>query len=380
MRFTFGEVLQQGNFYNGNFRSTCGGFVCRADGREETVCQRFTYYGFRYVKVSGWPGDAQVFAPTACRNMDCRAFYRGYLAFLRSEQMRNRGAVPTYVPSKNDFTACAIWSDAAALLPQTLRRVTGVDEECDAHYDLMKDWADYVLVQNPGPLYTNGFQFGNWLAQDGITPQSFKGGTDDVFLASVYRMVTADITAETARRIGREADALRFADLAEEIRKAVLEEYFTPSGRLSVDTQAAYVTALRFGLWRDRDVLPEQFCRRLKYDNFRICCGFAGAPLICSVLAEQGLGELACDLLLAEGFPGWMYAVSLGATTVWERWNSILEDGSISGTGMKSLNHYAYGSVMEYVYGYLAGWTAFAKLLPARIAAAGRSAKTASWR
>ena len=417
VHFEFGEVLQQGNFYNGNYRSATGGFTYRSDGREETVCQQFTFYGFRYIRVTGWPGaldpadfsspvlhsalertgwlstghdglnrlyenvlwgqksnflsiptdcpqrderlgwtgDAQAFAPTACYNMDCRAFYRSFLRFLRSEQRRHEGAVPTYVPSMGDFTSCAIWSDAAAILPANLLRMGGSFEEVAEHYPLMKAWVDYVTTQNPDKLYTEGFQFGDWLAQDGITPQSFKGGTDDTFLASVYRMNSAQITADFALRLGLERDARHYTTLATEVRNAVLDTYFTPSGRLSVDTQAAYVTALHFGLWRDKDVLLEQFRRRLRYDAFQIRCGFAGAPLLCSVLAEHGMSDLACDLLIHRGFPGWLYAVDLGATTVWERWNSLLPDGTVSDTGMNSLNHYAYGSVMEYVYGHLTG-------------------------
>ena len=417
VRFEFGEVLQQGCFYNDNYRSAVGGFTYRSAGQEETVCQRFTFFGFRYVRVTGWPGtpdpndfespvlqtrmdrtgwlttgnpslnqlyqntlwsqrsnslsiptdcpqrderlgwtgDAQVFAPTACYNMDCRAFYRSFLRFLRLEQNRHNGAVPTYVPSMGDFTSCALWSDASALIPDTLLRFSGVTAEVAEHYPLMRDWVEFVNTQNPGPLYTEGFQFGDWLAQDGITPQSFKGGTDDTFLASVYRMVTAQITADLARRLALDADAAQYDALAERIRQTVLDTYFTPAGRLSVDTQAAYVTALRFGLWRDKEVLIAQFRRRLKYDNFQIRCGFAGAPLLCSVLAGNGMEDLACDLLLHRGFPGWMYAVDLGATTIWERWNSLLPDGTVSGTGMNSLNHYAYGSVTEYVYAHLAG-------------------------
>ena len=417
VHFEFAEVLQEGNFYNDNYRSAVGGFTYRSSGKEEIVCQKFTFFGFRYVRVTGWSGildpnlfdspvlhteldrtswlttgnqnlnklyentlwgqrsnflsiptdcpqrderlgwtgDAQIFAPTACYNMDCRAFYRSYLHFLRQEQKRHGGAIPTYVPSMGDFTSCALWSDAAALIPDTLLRFSGVTAEVAEYYPLMRDWTDYMTAHNPGLLYTEGFQFGDWLAQDGITPQSFKGGTDDIFLASVYRMVSARITANLARHLSLNEDVQKYNTLADRIKEAVLDNYFTPTGRLSVDTQAAYVTALRFGLWRDKDVLISQFRRRLKYDSFQIHCGFAGAPLLCSVLAEHGMSDLACDLLLNRNFPGWMYAVELGATTIWERWNSLLPDGTISGTGMNSLNHYAYGSVMEYVYAYLAG-------------------------
>ena len=112
---------------------------------------------------------------------------------------------------------------------------------------------------------------------------------------------------------------------------------------------------MKFGLWVDRDRLIAQFKERLKKDGFRIRCGFVGAPLLCTVLAECGLSELAYDFLLKEDFPSWLYCVNLGATTVWERWNSVGPDGTISNTGMNSLNHYSYGSVMEYVYRDLAG-------------------------
>ncbi len=416
VHFDFGEVLQQGNFYNDNYRDAVGGFTYRSDGREETVCQCFTFYGFRYVRVSGWvgevnaddfdspviqsqldrtgwlstgnknlnrlyenviwgqrsnflsvptdcpqrderlgwTGDAQVFAPTACYNMDCRAFYRSFLALLRLDQLANGGTVTPVYPRSHGFAACAIWSDAAALIPETLQRFSGCVEEIAQYYPLMKDWVDYVAAKHPNFLYDED-QLGDWLALDGVTPQSFKGGTDDVYLGSIYWMNSARITAQLARQLGLDEDAEKYAVLAENIRQAVMDTYFTPAGRLSVDTQAGYITALKFGLWRDKDVLLRQLMRRMRFDGFQIRCGFAGGPLMCTVLADHGMGDLACDLLLYRGFPGWMYCVELGATTVWERWNSILPDGSISGTGMNSLNHYAYGSVMEYVYTHLAG-------------------------
>ena len=416
VHFDFGEVLQQGNFYNENYRSALGGFTYRSGGIAERVCQSFTFYGFRYVRVTGWPGeldpadfespvlhtrldrtgwlstgnellnrlyenvlwgqrsnflsiptdcpqrderlgwtgDAQVFSATACYNMDCRAFYRSFLRLLRLDQQDNGGGIATCLPRSPGFGSCAIWGDAAAIIPETLLRFSGSLDEVASYYPMMKDWVDHVAAQSHNYLYDTE-QLGDWLALDGVTAQSFKGGTDDTYLGSVYWMNSARIVAEFARRLGCEADAKAYAALAENIRNAVLDTYFTPSGRLSVDTQAAYITALKFGLWRDKDVLLRQFMRRMRFDGFEIRCGFAGAPLMCSVLAEHGMEDLACDLLLQKGFPGWMYCVELGATTVWERWNSLLPDGTCSGTGMNSLNHYAYGSVMEYVYGHLAG-------------------------
>ena len=416
VRFDFGEILQQDNFYNDNYRSALGGFTYRSDGREETVCQQFTFYGFRYVRVTGWPGevnaadfdspvlhteldrtgwlttghkevnrlyenviwgqrsnflsvptdcpqrderlgwtgDAQVFAPTACYNMDCRAFYRSFLRLLRLDQQANHGTIATCIPRSPGFIACAIWSDACTLIPETLQRFSGSVDEIAEYYPMMRDWVDYVYRNHPNFLYEED-QLGDWLALDGVTEQSFKGGTDDVYLGSVYWMNSARIVAELAKSLGLEEDAEHYGELADNIREAVMDTYFTPVGRLSVDTQAGYITALKFGLWRDKQVLVDQFLRRMRFDGFQIRCGFAGAPLMCSVLAEHGMGDLACDLLLNRNYPGWLHCIGLGATTVWERWNSVLPDGSISGTGMNSLNHYAYGSVMEYVYGHLAG-------------------------
>lgn len=417
VRFEFGEVLQRGNFYNENYRGANGGFAYISDGREETVQPSFTYFGFRYVRVTGWAGeldandfespvlysalettgqlstgraevnrliqnalwsqksnfldiptdcpqrderlgwtgDAQVFAPTACYFMDCRAFYRKFLRFLRSEQLRHGGAAPTYVPSMGDFKACAIWSDAAVLIPDTLLRMTGSAAEVADYYPMMQDWVDWVAARCPRHLFDTGFQLGDWLAQDGVTDQSFKGGTDDVYLATAYYYQSAALTARLAGLLGKEEDRKRYESLAASIREAFLDAYVTPAGRLSVDTQAAYVAALKLGLYRDKAVVLEQFRRRLRFDGYRIKCGFAGAPLLCQTLAQEGLDTLACDFLLNRGFPGWLYCVELGATTIWERWNSLLPDGSISGTGMNSLNHYSYGSVAEYMFAYLAG-------------------------
>ena len=151
------------------------------------------------------------------------------------------------------------------------------------------------------------------------------------------------------------ADAGVYEELAENIRNAILNEYFTPTGRLSVDTQTGYLLALRFGIYRDKEKIVEGFKERYKKDCRQLKGGFVGATMMNTVLADNGMADIAYDLLCYEGFPGWLYAVNLGATTIWERWNSVLPDGSISGTGMNSLNHYSYGSVMEFLYRHGAG-------------------------
>ena len=187
------------------------------------------------------------------------------------------------------------------------------------------------------------FHFGDWLALDDPDEQSVKGATSDGYLATVYYYKSTSIVAEIAEKLGNEDDANYYKELASQIKECLLYEYFTPAGHLSVNTQAAYVVALKSGIYRDKETTITDFLELLKQNQYKIKCGFVGAPLLCQVLSEYGHPGLAYRFLLQEGFPGWLYAVNLGATTIWERWNSLLEDGSISGTGMNSLNHYSYG-------------------------------------
>ena len=417
-----GEILQNGNFYNDNYRTAKAQMIYVSDGREEIVRAHFTYFGFRYVRVTGWPGelraedftgrvlysdldtavcfsssdpllnrlaanafwgqrsnfldmptdcpqrderlgwtgDAQVFSPTACFQMDTRAFYRKYLKDLRLDQKKHDGAVAIYLPN---FSAgpsgSSVWGDVASFLPMTLYDFYGDLTALREAYPLMRDWLEWIVRQDEERggcrLWNFGFHFGDWLAQDGVTAQSMKGGTDDYFVASMYYFATAGKLARAAQLLGKAADAERYEKLADEIRAAILHEYFSPAGRLCMDTQTAYLLCLNFGVYVDRERLIEGLKKRLQKDCWKIKGGFVGATMMCRVLAENGLEDLAAYFLFQEGFPGWMHCVKLGATTIWERWNSVLDNGMISGTEMNSLNHYSYGSVMEYVFRDLAG-------------------------
>ena len=419
----FGEILQQGNFYNKNYRDAKSQFVYISDGREEVVRPHFTFFGFRYVRVTGWPGeldkedfvgkviysdlrrtdsletsdakinrlyqntvwgqksnfidmptdcpqrserlgwtgDAQVFAPTASYHMDTRAFFHKFIKDLRDEQKELDGGMPNFLPNiGHKEKAGSVWGDIATFLPNTLYTYFGNEEEMEYCYPLMKDWVDFIDRGDAARgeckyLFDFMDTFGDWLALDGPTPTSFKGSTNDTFISSVYYYRSVQIVRQMAEVLNKAEDAVHYSELEEKIKKAVLDEFFTPTGRLAIDTQAAYVIALKFKIYLDRERIVEQFKARLKQDMYQIKCGFVGAPLLCTVLAEAGEYELAYDFLLKEGFPSWLYSVNLGATTIWERWNSVMPDGTISDTGMNSLNHYAYGSVMEFVYAYAAG-------------------------
>lgn len=308
----------------------------------------------------GWTGDAQVFAPTASFFMDTKAFYRKFLWDMRNDQVQRDGLIASYLPvfGWQQFGAAA-WADAAAFIPETVYDTFGDVELLRENYPLMRDWVDSItrrdIARGQTYLYNFNFTFGDWLAMDGVTDQSMKGGTEDAYVASVYYYASTRKVAQAAKILGYDEEAEQYALLAEKIRNAVLDEYFAPSGRLTIDTQAGYITALHFGIWRDKAVLQNGLRNRLKRDGNRIRCGFVGAPLICETLAENGMMDLAMHLFLQEKFPSWLHCVNLGATTIWERWNSLLDDGSISGTGMNSLNHYAYGSVANFAARYIAG-------------------------
>ncbi len=421
---THGEILQNGNFYNDNYRTAKVRVEYVSGGVNEWVSPTFTYMGFRYVKVEGWPdelraedfrgvvlhshmertgylatgrrdvnrlienglwglrsnfvdmptdcpqrderlgwtGDAQVFAPTASFFMDTRAFYRKFLWDMRLDQVKHGGSVAAYLPNFGVAPGgAAVWADAATFIPDTVYEAFADEGLLREQYPLMRDWVDWITrcdIERHGRetyLYDCNFTFGDWLAMDGVTDQSMKGGTEDGYVGCVYYYASTVKTARAAKVLGYMEDAEKYEKLAENIKAAVLNEYFTPAGRLAVTTQAGYIIALKFGLYRDREALIRGFRARLKLDGFRIKCGFAGAPLLCETLAENGMGDIALHMFLSHDFPSWLHCVDLGATTIWERWNSVLDDGSISGTGMNSLNHYAYGSVINYAVRHLAG-------------------------
>lgn len=418
----FGEVLQQGNFYNDNYRSAQARYEYISDGRKEMVHPYFTFFGFRYVRVTGWPGelnpsvfrgcvvysdletttyfnssseqlnrlaencmwgqksnfldmptdcpqrderlgwtgDAQVFAPTACYNMDTRTFYHKFLKDLHIEQRKHNGAIPNFIPNLGNLPGgSSVWGDVATFLPMVLYSHYGDKDELRCNYSMMKEWVDWIIrseEQNGNhDLWDFGFHFGDWLAQDGISPQSMKGGTDDTLVASLYYYASVKKVAEAAEILGYKLEKEYYQNKSEKIYSAILDEFFAVNGRLAIDTQTAYLMCLNFDVYRDKDRLISGLKERLRKDCYKIKGGFVGATMICQVLAKNGMGDVASYILFQEGFPGWMHCVNLGATTIWERWNSILDDGTISGTDMNSLNHYAYGSVMEYVYRYMAG-------------------------
>lgn len=310
----------------------------------------------------GWTGDAQAFSGTACFNMDSAAFFQKYMHDMLFEQNKRGGCVPHVVPAcgmGGDGGSCA-WADAATIIPWNVYMFYGDKELLKNTYPNMKSWVDWIKKtdedNNCGRLWNVGFHFADWLALD-TKNNNVMGGTDAFFVASAYYYYSTSLLVKAAKALGYAEDEKKYSKLLDEIYEAIQNEYFTPNGLMAQTTQTAYVCALFMGFAPEqhRARLAKLLDSELEATGGKLRTGFVGTAYLNRTLSGNGYNKRAYQLLLNEDYPGWLYEVNLGATTVWERWNSLLPDGSISDTGMNSLNHYAYGAVMEWVYRDVAG-------------------------
>lgn len=307
----------------------------------------------------GWTGDAQIFCDTGLFNMDATAFYRKYLRDMALEQVNLGGPPPCVVPSAYyDVNGTAVWGDAATIIPWQVYIHSGDVSILRVQYPYMKLWVDNIRRDTErdgsGYLWSDGAQYGDWLALDA---DHVHGGTDRTLIATAYYYYSASIVAKAATVLGNRADAVRYDQLSMDIRDAFLKEFFTSSGRLASPTQTALVLINYLGLYPEETREKQRLAlrRRIAEDGYKLQTGFVGTPWLLNVLTMCDCGDLAWKLFLRREYPGWLYEVDQGATTIWERWNSINPDGTMNKDGMNSLNHYAYGSVAAWMYRYMAG-------------------------
>ena len=322
----------------------------------------------------GWTGDAAIFAGTASQNMYAPAFFHHYLANLVCEQRLIDGSVPLFVPTPKppadqrhhfffrEYHGYSVWGDVATIIPWTLYEIYGDKSLLAQHYPMMKAWVNYITreVEKSGEVgvWKTGRHLGDWLALDTDDPQAYSGATDVFFIASAFYYYSTTLLAKAAKALRYEDDAERYNALAAQIKQVFLREYFDEQGNLMTkETQTAYLVSLFMGLHPEgcQDALTQKLKERIAANAMHLNTGFVGTPFLCRVLSANHANDYAYTLLLNDDFPSWLYAVKMGATTVWERWNSVLPDGSISGTGMNSLNHYAYGSIVDWMYRNLCG-------------------------
>jgi alpha-L-rhamnosidase len=433
----FAEVLDQnGNFYTDNLRKIdCTDIYVLKGSGEEIWEPHFTFHGFRYVHVDGypgeltndsitgivihsdmkpigsfecseplisklqqniqwsqrgnfldvptdcpqrdermgWTGDAQVFAPTASFNFNTACFYAKWLKDLASEQ-REDGSVPWVVPNVivdgggtgwSDGFGATGWEDAAIIIPWTVYQYYGDKRILEQQYDSMKAWVNYMKVHaGDSFVFDYGFHFGDWLSFSDYMSYRYNAPdygyagahTDKSLIATAYFYYSTTILQKTAEIIGRKKDAEELLKLAAGIKKAWCREFMTDSGRLVSATQTAYAIGLTFGLVPDdkKAIVAKRLAEDVKHFG-HLTTGFLGTPVLNHALSDFGYPDLAFQLLLNKRYPSWLYPVTRGATTIWERWDGIRPDGSFQTAGMNSFNHYAYGAIGQWLYSFVAG-------------------------
>ena len=311
----------------------------------------------------GWTGDLEVFSPTASFLYDCDGFLVSWLRDLALEQSRGDGIVPLVVPSVlpglGTDSPMAAWGDAATVVPWVLHERFGDLGVLRDQYASMRSWVEVLLAVSGGSgLWAGTFQLGDWLDPSAPPDKPAQAKVDPDIVASAYLARSLRIVADTAELLGETLDAQRYATEAEHARAAFVAEYVTPAGRMMSDAPTAYALALRFDLVTDpgvRTKLAARLADLVRAAGYRIATGFVGTPIIADALSDAGRLDRAERLLLQTESPSWLYSVTMGATTVWERWDSLLPDGSVNPGEMTSFNHYALGSVADWLHRVVAG-------------------------
>ncbi len=315
----------------------------------------------------GWTGDIAAFAPSAAFLYDVADFLGDWLLDVDAEQRAADGLVPYVVPDVLKHNpprnlgaqeSTAVWGDAAVWVPWALWQAYGDREALARAYGAMAAHVRRVetLLSDTG-LWDTGFQFGDWLDPTAPPDDPIRAKADNGVVATACLYRSARTAADTAALLGHGEDAEHFADLAERTRTAFTKHYVGGDGRIHSDAVTAHTLAIHFGLLDDRTrmLAGDRLAALVADSGHRIATGFAGTPYVCDALVETGHLDDAYRLLLQRECPSWLYPVTMGATTVWERWDSMLPDGSINPGQMTSFNHYALGAVADWLHRTVGG-------------------------
>ena len=425
IRLQHAEVLDKaGNFYTANLRTAkqMETYSLKGGG-EETFEPHFTFHGFRYVKVEGfpgtvtpaaltgivvhsdmprtgqfetsdamlnqlyhnivwgqkgnfvgvptdcpqrderlgWTGDAQVFARTAAFNFDVAGFFTNWLGDAIADQ-RPIGSFPDVIPDvlsrgQPNATSSSGWGDAGVIIPWTMYLAYGDKRLLERQYASMRRYVEYQhKVAGDALLWNTGWHYGDWLAFSTVRADYPGATTDKDLIATAFFAHSTDLLARSALALGKTDDARTYKQLFERIKVAWNKEYSTASGRLSSNTQTAYSLALQFRLLpeSERDAAGARLAKDVR--NFgHLTTGFLGTPYITDALTQTGHLAEAYQLLLNKKYPSWLYPITQGATTIWERWDGEKPDSSFQETSMNSFNHYAYGAIGDWMVRTVAG-------------------------
>lgn len=316
----------------------------------------------------GWTGDIAAFTPSAAYLFDVDAFLRDWLRDLAAEQEAAEGMVAFVIPDALKFNpsqssfpdpdSTAVWSDAAVWVPWALWQAYGDRQVLEDQFASMTAHVRRVeSLLSPNGLWDTGFQFGDWLDPTAppATPGLAKADNGVVATACLYRSAT--LVAGAAALLGREEERTHFADLAQRVRTAFQQHYVSPDGRITSDAVTVYALAVVFGLLDEPEhqLAGDRLATLVAEGGHHIQTGFAGTPFVTDALVDTGHLDDAYRLLLQRECPSWLYPVTMGATTIWERWDSMLPDGTINPGQMTSFNHYALGAVVDWMHRTVGG-------------------------
>lgn len=307
----------------------------------------------------GWMGDAQIFSWTAAFNRNTALFFSKWMRDVAAESSLEKG-VPHVVPDILRQYSAAAWSDAAVIIPWVVYQIYGDRRILAENWKCMHEWVDYITNHcGENGLWQSGFQYGDWLALDKEESADRTGATDKYMIANAYYLYVTNLVKKIAEILDRQKEAEKYAQLYARTLEAFRQEYYTPAGRIVSETQTGAVLSLYFDLAREKDRprILKNLLTNIENHKNHLSTGFVGTPYLCHALSENGAHQMAGTLFMREDYPSWLYAVNKGATTIWERWDSIKPDGSFDESGMNSLNHYAYGSVGDWLYRKAAGLT-----------------------
>ena len=309
----------------------------------------------------GWTGDTQIFSRTALYQSDVAAFYRKWMRDMRNSQ-REDGAYPDIAPYPSFWGyGTAAWGDAGVIVPWNVYEMTGDKTILTENFDSMTRWMELLAAQHEtarnaaGDTVTyrhigGGTATGDWLAYEELEQR---------YVSVAYYAYVAQLMDSICTALGLSSESMRYRRLYEDIRNEFQQRYLTNDGHLTRTTQTAYLLALRFGLLPEqyRGEARRQLRQKIEQNAYRLSTGFVGTALLCPVLSDEDMDDLAYALLLQRKNPSWLYSIDQGATTIWERWDSYTREGGFHKHhwNMNSFNHYAYGVIAEWIYAYMAG-------------------------
>lgn len=313
----------------------------------------------------GWTGDIAAFAPTAAYLYDVKGFLGEWLANVDAEQAHNDGIVPFVVPDVLKFferpnrprESTCLWSDAGVWVPWALYEAYGDVEVLRASFGTMTGHLDHVeTLLSPNGLWDTGFQFADWLDPNAPPDDPFRAVADPGVVATECLYQSAVLTARTAGILGDTAAKERYESYAARLKDAFTAHY-VDGGRITSDCPTVYALAIAFGMLSadDERVAADRLAELATANGYRVATGFAGTPFVLHALSATGHLDVAYRMLLERECPSWLYPVTMGATTIWERWDSMLADGTINPGQMTSFNHYAFGAVADWMHKVIGG-------------------------